>query len=372
MENNSFKKICGTMNYHTYSNLEHFFEISGISAYLANHFLLSQYPTLSTATHTLAGFSIAIYIAMTCSSGINYTKDITQIRELYQEFIAKYNKLNQIFDFNDPIQIYAMFRYLLWKDYLSVDKKFEFSESKSFIDMKGLYGANIISGDAVCRHISAMLVDILNQYGVEAWKLGVYSKVQTIRIGLLDQPKYTKEELIELARTYSPDDEYTFKKITSFIEEFVENRKQNIELSSNMRDEKNPLKKVVGNHAITFAVKNGKSYFLDPTKIRTYRLYKNEKRVLYDDEYGKIPIKAAVSMVAADASSYLNARRNLLLQYPSIPLEEEQFLTSETLKICEGNIDLFDQFYNENKELYSELSNKVLSIRKPKSTSKSL
>lgn len=136
---------------------------------------------------------------MSLSHGKNYTKDIIKIRELYQEFIKNYNKLNKAFDLSNPIQIYTMFNYLLYKGYLSKDKEFQFS-GKQARDINCLIGTNVIIGQAVCRHISAMLTDILNDYGIESSQLGVYSIGYNININIniIDKPKYTKEELIGL------------------------------------------------------------------------------------------------------------------------------------------------------------------------------
>ena len=65
-----------------------------------------------------------------------------------------------------------------------------------------MIGTNVIIGQAVCRHISAMLTDILNDYGIESSQLGVYSIGYNININIniniIDKPKYTKEELIGL------------------------------------------------------------------------------------------------------------------------------------------------------------------------------
>lgn len=134
---------------------------------------------------------------MSLSHGKNYAKDIIKIRELYQEFIKNYNKLNKAFDLSNPIQIYTMFNYLLYKGYLSKDKEFQFS-GKQARDINCLIGTNVIIGQAVCRHISAMLTDILNDYGIESSQLGVYSIGYNININIIDKPKYTKEELIGL------------------------------------------------------------------------------------------------------------------------------------------------------------------------------
>lgn len=118
-------------------------------------------------------FSLLSYAGMFFSNNKYLTKDVKLVRDLYQEFITNYNKLNKLFDLSNPIEIYTMFHYLLYKGYLSVDKNFMFS-GKVAKDIEGLFGVDVIAGKGVCRHISSMLVDILNNYGIESGLLSVY------------------------------------------------------------------------------------------------------------------------------------------------------------------------------------------------------
>ncbi len=364
MENNKFKQFCGSMNYNAYNKIQNILGVSSVGMALANDMILSQYPILNSSADALAYLSFAVYLGLAWSHGKDYTRDIKQIRSLYQEFITNYNKLNKVFNLNDPIQIHTMFNYLLYKGYLSVDKNFEFS-NKEARDINGLYGTNVITGKAVCRHISAMLTDILNNYGIESSQLVVYSMDYSININILDQPKYTKEELVNWVQTHITD-EQTYSIVMKFIEELIDKRGQSIELSTEMVEDKNILKRKVGNHAITFSVKDGKSYYLDPTQTRIYRANENDKNLLYDDEYSKVPIKSVSSIVLNDSKTYLRMRENLSQQYPSVTREEEQQMIEQTITDCKNNMDIFEQFYSENSDLYSDISSKVLKIKKRK------
>ena len=184
MENNKFRQLCGKINYNTYNNIQNTLLLSGTGLLLTNDLIPRQYPMLNNSIDVIIWATIVINLAMTCSNGKNHTKDVIQIRDLYQEFIKNYNKLNKIFDLSDPIQIYTMFNYLLYKGYLSKDKNFQFS-GKQARDINCLSGTNVITGQAVCRHISAMLTDILNDYGIESSQLGVYSRHYSINILIL-------------------------------------------------------------------------------------------------------------------------------------------------------------------------------------------
>lgn len=362
MENNKFRQLCGKINYNTYNNIENALGLSGIGLILTNDLLTQQYPMLSNPIDVIIWTIIATNFAMSLSHGKNYTKDIIKIRELYQEFIKNYNKLNKVFDLSNPIQIYTMFNYLLYKGYLSKDKEFQFS-GKQAIDINCLIGTNVITGQAVCRHISAMLTDILNDYGIESSQLGVYSIGYNININILDKPKYTKEELINWVRTHIIDEE-TYDYVMKLIEKLVDENNQSIEFSSEKIDDKNPLKRKFGNHAISFAFRDGKSYFLDPTQTRIYRMSESDKNLLYDDE-GELLIRTLSSLLLNNNSkNYLKMKEHLASQYPSVSKEEEKLMVEKTMKLCNGNSDIFENFYAENSELYDDISSKVLRIRK--------
>lgn len=362
MENNKFRQLCGKINYNTYNNIQNTLKLSGLGLILTNDLITQQYPMLNNAIDVIIWATIATHVAMTWSRGKNHTKDIIQIRDLYQEFIKNYNKLNKIFDLSDPIQIHIMFNYLLYKGYLSKDKEFQFS-GKQKRDIDCLRGTNVITGQAVCRHISAMLTDILNDYGIESSQLGVYSRDYSININILDEQKYTKEELINWVRTHITD-EKTYDFVMELIEELVDEYNKSIEISSEMVDDRNPLKRKVGNHAITFAFKDGKNYFLDPTQTRIYRMSESDKNMLYDDEC-ELPIRYTSSLVfSKNSKDYLRMKERLASQYPSVSKEQEKLMIEETMKICNGNSDIFENFYTENRELYDDISSKVLKIRK--------
>lgn len=362
--NNKFKKICSSINYNTYNNILKTAGFSAIGLTLASDFILPKNLIVNSSVDILKYVSFATYLGLVWLRGNEYTKDITQIRELYQEFIKNYNKLNKIFDLNDPIQIYTMFNYLLYKGYLSKGKKFEFS-SEQARDINGLFGANVITGKGVCRHISAMLINILNESGIEASQLGVYSTSYIISINILAEQKYTKEELTTWVQTHITN-EQTYSIVMKLIEELVDEKGQSIELSTKMIEDKNILKRKVGNHAITFSFKDGKSYYLDPTQTRIYRVSENDKNVLYDDEYDRVSIKLLSSIVLNNFKDYLKMREKLSQQYLGVTREEEKQMIEQTITDCESNMDIFEQFYSENCDLYSDISSKVLKIKKRK------
>ena len=171
--------------------------------------------------------------------------------------------------------------------------------------------------------------------------------------------KYIKEELTNWVQTHITD-EQPYSIAMEYIEELVDKRGQNIELSTKMIEY---LKRKLGNHAITFSVKDGKSYYLDSTQVRIYRMSEDDKNVLYDDEYDSIPIKLWSSISLNGSKDYLRISEKLSQQYPSITREKEKQIIRQTIIDCKNNMDIFEQFYNENGDLYNDISSKLLKIK---------
>ena len=296
---------------------------------------------------------------MKCSNSIEKTKEIKQIKESYNELIKKYNKLNKEFNLNNPIQIHTMYSYLVDNGYLSTGKKFEFSDSQAR-DYKSIMGANILTGKGVCRHISSMLTDILNDYNIEAGTLVGCTEKPIINIKTLDEQKYTKEELITWIKSNTID-ESTRNFLFEIINIFEKENSLKIELEYKTEEEKNILKKLVGNHAITYAYQDGNSYYLDPTQNRIYR---KENNILTDLDI-KITPKQFMSTIGFDNYKInKNIRNRQKEEYKTVSIEEQEELRKDTLNKCKNNMDVFEEFYQDNADLYEETSNKILTIQK--------
>ena len=358
MENNLFRQLCGKINYNTYNNIQKAMLMSYFGLHFTNNFILQQYPMSSYPLNVIRYTSLISFYVLTFSGGENFTKDITQIKNLYHDFIKNYNKLNHLFDLSDPIQIHTMFNYLLYKGYLSKNNEFQFSKIR-LKDINCLYGTYVFTGQAFCRHISTMLTDILNDYGIQSNTLCVHYRDYDInyKIKILETPKYTKEELVNYAKTHI-NDEKKYDLVLEIIEKLLEEN-QNIEISLEKVYEKNLFKKIIGSHMISYAFKDEKSYFLDPTNNTIFRISESDEKILYDGEY-EIEICPINSVFRS--SRYSTNR--LINQYPNVSKEEEKMMIEETMKLCNENTDIFEKFYTENADLYDEISSKVLKIKR--------
>ena len=56
-------------------------------------------------------------------------------------------------------------------------------------------------------------------------------------------------------------------------------------------------------------------------------------------------------------------RKKIFIPNDTISLEDEKKIITSTLDICKNNLDIFERFYNDNKEIYEEISNKLVKIR---------
>lgn len=102
---------------------------------------------------------------------------INEIQKIYDEIIRHYSKLNEVFDFNNPVEIFALYVYAVEKGYLSFHHNFEYGQTDDDVEkeISGLSGVEIILGHGVCRHFSGMLNDIFKESGVESKKCYVFS-----------------------------------------------------------------------------------------------------------------------------------------------------------------------------------------------------
>lgn len=360
MRDNIFTRISGKMNYNQYKNMMYMLfsskiiltlgAFSGIIfpdelSFCVNNigYLLGLVGTLEVMADSFKYFS--------CEQ---YTKDVTYIRSLYSEFVKNYNKLNKTFELNSPMEIYLLFYYLLYQGYLSKDKIFKF-EDKNSVDIMSIYGVNIFTGNAVCRHIASMLSYIMNDYGIMARQMMVYASDAKLSYNVLDYQKYTKEELIDWIKN-SVSSKEDCESLISYLEELIK-KYGNIELYYEYETTESKKERKYGNHAITYAIYEGKKYFLDAT---CGYIYKQSSDLVLSSLGYECNIKG---LLPQNFEGNGSDKMNKVYEYENICEDEKRRVKEKMKLICEDNKDMFMQFYNENRELYDEVSNKLLNIK---------
>lgn len=316
MNNELLKNIINNIDYKTYIKIQKIIKFSGVGLFSLSATTDSKFSDL----YKTLSLMIVIY-GETLSREREFTSDYNKIKIEYQEIVKNYNKMNKLFNLNDPIEVYTMFNHLLYNGYLSVNKKFEYYKKENDIDSK--LGVNIITGQGVCRHISSLLTDILIDYGIEASSLVVY---------------INKENEISLK-------DKKFLEILKILPNYIQEKQA----------------EMYGNHAISCAFKDDKSYYLDSTNKFTGRI--NDNKIIVCDDYKFIP-KLNMTKFINEKMQYLKLKQRLIDSNPSISKEEEKILIDKTINICDDNRDIFEKFYNENKEIYQEINAKVLKLKK--------
>lgn len=299
MKNNLVDNFISTINYDTYQNISDAIVAANMASCITVA-TINKFLPLFPYILPMQIVSSGIYLYCFFNPKKKYmTKDIVEIEALYQEFIDNYNKLNKVFELENPVEIFAMFNFLYSKGYLSLNKVFEASQI-GVKDIDPIMGTNIFMGKGVCRHLSSMFVDILNGYNIQASRLSCYV--------------YAGDGLIK------------------------------------------HVEKIIGNHMICLAQKDNINYFLDTMNKCTFKMRDN---ILYDDEF-KVDIKRKKELCK---NMNYDSFKDIYTK-DSISRAEEKNKIFITIKKCKDNLDILDNFYNENKDIYEDVSHKLKRIKR--------
>lgn len=295
--------IYGKMSYETSKNIKNISLSACISTTIFNiaSIYLTKQITLEPIYYGLSFELLSIFMAKIFSNeSVENSKEISSIRNIYNDVIEEYNKLHKVFNFTNPVEMYAMFNYAYNDGYLSKNKIFNYGKTDRFgncnvfDDLSVVHGINIINGTGVCRHISAMFRDILTKCNIENMLLVVY-----------------------------------------------------------MKDFDEKVKPIIGNHIINVVKQNEICYFLDPTNLCMYELL--DKSKLVSDECKLIICKLLNNLF--NKKKCINIKH--LMDLNNLDLKESCKIEANIYNICENNVDIFEKFYDENKDKYLEISDKM-------------
>lgn len=104
------------------------------------------------------------------------------------------------------------------------------------------------------------------------------------------------------------------------------------------------LQSIIGNHLITISEYNDKVYYLDPTANEF--LIKNNPSTIINPKFIKLNLKKRHDI-------------KMMMQKEEETYGKNLKEDINTCIICLENIDLFENFYSENKEKYEEINNKM-------------
>ena len=274
----------------------------------------------------------------------NYTSHAIMSEKLYNNLIKDYNKLNKIFDFQNPVEIYTLYNKMLYAGYLSKDKEFHFGKDK-VKDITTIQGTNIINGEAVCRHIAQMLKDIYLDYGITSYDISVFQKDTTTDKSMLS---YYQKELQKVSDIKG----IPVEDLTYLLEDKIQEA-----FSYYISPE--DIGKLT-NHRITKATYQGKDYYLDPTQSRIYKPSSIKENILID------------TSAAGDTHILPKQKKNkkvlaTLTDAVTAPSEDREYIDMTT-RIYSSNKDIIEADYQRQKELYSDIAEEISKIKVKRKT----
>lgn len=138
----------------------------------ANILLSATFSPIPSSIFMSLGFSM---IGTSVGKIIDLKDDlalINEMKKIYDEIVKHYTKLSKVFDFDDPMQMFALYVYMLKKGYLSLYQDYQFGEASE--EINALLGAEVIMGTGVCRNVSALLNDIFKESGISSKRCNVF------------------------------------------------------------------------------------------------------------------------------------------------------------------------------------------------------
>jgi len=344
MTNNLFKN----MDYKTYKIFQNIsvasFPLGIINLAFSD---VIDIPTLELFFRSYIYLSQTYYVYTILEDCEKYTKDITYITSLYDEVLDKYTKLINTLELIHPIEIYSIYNYMLYKGHLSNNGNFKFGKS-GIEDIRSLLGVNVITGKSVCRHIASMLDDIYN-------KLNINSSTYTVYLGdeaknILRLELLIKEFELQLLKSTDDKEKTELLGLISKNNELINKYQKQID------------KKKRANHMITIASKDNIGYIMDPTNRFIYKKIDDKEK-----DISKIKVfneKSGFVKLTKENGNYKQKKE--ILSLPNTTLEEDKLIIDKTNILCNNNLDLLDNFKNNNKDLYSEINDKLIKIKKKK------
>lgn len=351
MENKLAKKIFENMNYNTYNKLYNLsFASSILGAFNPLLYAVIDLPVLEALLCSYSLLSQGYFFTNLFGDYEKYTKEIKNIENMYNNLINNYIVLNNNFELKNPVEIYSMYNYMLYKGYLSKDGEFIFGKS-DIKDITSLLGVNVITGKAVCRHIASMLNDIYRKLDLNAYPITAYlNETDTINF-LLGEMLTSLENQLK-----SSTDETEKQEIRDLI-------KETKEYKNNLKSKFEFLKRKNANHLINLVSYNDTGYILDPTNRDIYK--KDPKITDVNEDILKsylISDDQTIIKLTKDRDYYEEKRKILLL--PNSDTETDKFMIEQTRTLCKNNKDLLEQFQKENNELYNEINNELVKVKK--------
>lgn len=310
--------------------------------------LLSGVRAENVLLMSLSAFSIYLDFYLSKPYAVYYVKNLKELNVLYKSFLANYHNLNQTFDLKNPLDIMLLYTHLLNDGFLSKSKSLE--QKKVLVEHNVLQQFQIFTGEATCRHIAKTLKDILNGEDIKSSVLINYVTSSRIDGEVLEDISILKREIdkLSLGKLYEVSE---LEDIFLIVEDL---RSKGLLPDSYFSLKDSSL---FGNHEITLASYEGRNYYLDSTNnIIFYRRKIDGKTVLTNGFMALVPITSFYERKFYKLELEKISRVRKFLQGAQATLAEELEARKRVNEIYQGNQDIFERFYLDNKAIYEDIS----------------
>jgi hypothetical protein len=227
------------------------------------------------------------------------------------------------------------------KGYISKNKLFYYSLNTQDFPHKD--GLDVIIGKGVCGNIGALLSDLYNNGNIVSFVLSVRAS-DDFETSDENQMIDYKDELEEILKEYEKTGT-------------LDKEKAQLRLSYIKRDKKGEkFSKLFGisNHAITIANTSDKTYILDPTNMFTFKSISNNRIITEGDSQNVFVVPRFSNLVFGALKQWEELKKQDTIDY-----QEYREFFEQALGICSNNINVFEDFYRENREHYINISDEV-------------
>ncbi|MDE5539662.1 MAG: hypothetical protein K2J20_04170, partial [Bacilli bacterium] len=306
----------------------------------------------------LATISMLLNLYVSLPDAIYNVKELKELYSMLQDFLHNYHQLNSTFNMGTPLETMLLYTKLLHQGYLSQDKHHTSSYSRN-VDSDLLNAFYPFTGESVCRHQGTLLRDILQNEGFKSMIL----LNKPVQCSIDEEAIESSPELKEFEyffETHELPTEEELKDIFARVERLIASGNLSLE-NLHLEGKKEGM-----SHLITISNYNGQNYYLDSTnKIILRRRIIDGTLVLGNGLEAYVPATSFIySTEYSNRHEKLSKIKKLLTANSAdVTLEEEQAARDKIDTIWRDNPDIFDHFYNDNQELYSEITNKLIRVR---------
>ena len=243
---------------------------------------------------------------------------LKDLKKIYDLSLESYKRLINFFDLKSPLDIHLLLSYLLQKGYLSNNKSFKTADDNvvDIIIKENLAGVNIMCGEGVCRHASALFSDVFNNINFESKTLNCYLAKNGMKKTFYGRLKNYLETVGSLGA------EQAFRL---------------------------PYIEAIANHVILEVKDDSTKYYLDPIN--------DSLLVPKEEEIGTLKSPGVYEVLV---------NKRVIEKNDFKGMEEYKEKRKKIKNLVSDNIDIFDHFHSINNIIYKEATSRIRKLDRKK------